>query len=230
MSAPVQCYLLEVTERESHYVVAGFKSRINGMDRDNACPASPGRLHRCEIAVPAGMSMSDVFTGADDTLYIQLPDQRVQLKCDCCSITFKADESEVWSSHARWWYRNPQTGKEGNSAYGVASPGAVYEAPWLLHDDGEKPSSLLSDFYINNWFGKRPPLTVVLPDGSHWCVDVKSNLPNGQSGWGPGWNISGDALHLTASPSINCPRYHGFLQNGVLTPDLDGRSYPQWGN
>jgi len=226
MSAPVQTFLLEVEARESNYVVAAFKSKINGMERNNACPKTPGRLHRCEVAVPSGMSMSDVFTGADDTFYIQLPDRRVQMCCEGCGIPFKADESETWSSHAKWWYRNPKTGREGNMAYGVGSPGAVYESPWYLHDD-DKPSSLLSDFYIQNWLGKRPPLTVVLPDGSHWCIDLKSSLPNGQTGWGPGWTITGDSLHLTASPSINCPRYHGFLQNGVLTPDLEGRTYPE---
>lgn len=40
------------------------------------------------------------------------------------------------------------------------------------------------------------------------------------------WTRTGTPPTITASPSILTPRYHGFLQGGVLTDDLDRRSYP----
>ena len=223
MSEPVQCFMLEVVERETNVVTAELKLGRDGEERANAaCPAMPGHLHRAEVSVPSGISLSNVITGADDTLYIQLPDRRVQMCCSGCGMVFKADEAEAWSSHAKWWYRNPKTGKEGSGSYQVASPGAMYECPWL--DEEDHRADLLSEFYVRDWAGKRLPLAVVLPDYSHWVVDQKSTI-RGSNQFGPGWTITGDAPNLTASPSIDTGTYHGFLQNGILTPDLENRVY-----
>lgn len=52
--------------------------------------------------------------------------------------------------------------------------------------------------------------TVMLPDGSDWCID-------GPSSNGDGWRRSGEAPNLTARPSILTPAYHGWLTNGELT-------------
>jgi hypothetical protein len=63
-------------------------------------------------------------------------------------------------------------------------------------------------------------LYVVTP-GGHWPVDHPS------SDNGPGWTRTGEPPNVTASPSINfVGRYHGFLQNGVLTDDCEGRVFP----
>jgi len=226
MSDPIQCFMLEVVERETAFVCASLKSELRGGSvpaEQRACPKMPGRLHRAEIQVPVGFGLSNVFTGADDTLYVQLSDKRVQLCCDGCGMAFKADESDAWSSHPTRWYRNPRTGKEGSNAYQVGSPGAIYSADWL--DDEEHMSDLLSDYYRQQWRGRRKPLTVVLPDNTHWVVDQKSTIRGQPNQWGPGWTITGDAPYLTASPSIDTNTYHGFLQSGVLTPDLEGRTY-----
>lgn len=45
--------------------------------------------------------------------------------------------------------------------------------------------------------------------------------------------ITGEGDQLTASPSIlvsnaEGPKYHGWLQNGILTDDCDGRKFPEW--
>lgn len=46
------------------------------------------------------------------------------------------------------------------------------------------------------------------------------------------WTITGDAPNFTASPSIVhlggklIQGYHGWLTNGVISDDLEGRTYP----
>jgi hypothetical protein len=63
-------------------------------------------------------------------------------------------------------------------------------------------------------------LVAVLPSCELWDID-------GPSSNGPGWSRSGEPPAVTVSPSILTPRYHGFLRNGVFTPDIDkGRTYP----
>ena len=68
-------------------------------------------------------------------------------------------------------------------------------------------------------------LYVMTPAGP-WCVDKRSF--DGQQ-WGRGWAITGEAPNTTASPSINFAGemgYHGWLRDGWLSDDLEGRAYP----
>lgn len=85
----------------------------------------------------------------------------------------------------------------------------------------------LSTEYYRDWADKRGPIWVVLPNGDRFCVD--SAYSNGP-GYNPerhGWTVSGEAPNITVSPSINCiGRNHGWLQNGVLSDDVDGRTFP----
>jgi len=81
---------------------------------------------------------------------------------------------------------------------------------------------MLSPEYIRDWHGKRPPIQVMLPNNHLWCVDYKF------SGKENGWTVTGDAPNITTMPSINslCVNgYHGWLQNGILTDDIEGRTY-----
>lgn len=83
----------------------------------------------------------------------------------------------------------------------------------------------LSEFYhANN--AQRRPLAVVLPgnhlfgiDGQCWNHD----LPIPHYG---GWTVTGDAPNITMSPSINLGGlYHGFIQNGLISEDVEQRKY-----
>lgn len=102
-------------------------------------------------------------------------------------------------------------------------PGAMWLDPTkpevvaMLIDD--RPD--LSLEYKRDWLGKRSPLCVRLPDGSGWCVDLIAT--NNHSGGG--WAVTGDVPHVTARPSIAVHGYHGWLTNGVLSDDLEGRRY-----
>lgn len=126
-----------------------------------------------------------------------------------------------------------------NATYGwagldeVVPPCAMWFSPWLFdpHDpeDAERRTRALeavragtfdsgshwslSRMYWEQWSNKRPPICVLCPNGREWCVDAKSS--NGE-----GWTVTGDPPLLTCAPSIAVPGYHGFLQNGVFTPNL----------
>jgi hypothetical protein len=85
------------------------------------------------------------------------------------------------------------------------------------------PESLLSPQYLQTHKPNRAPIYVELPDGP-FCVDSKV------SGGNHGWTVAGEAPNITVSPSINSSPgtkdgYHGFLVNGQLTDDVEGRSY-----
>lgn len=52
------------------------------------------------------------------------------------------------------------------------------------------------------------------------CLD--QNSTDGTSGW----TVSGEAPNLTVTPSINAAgEYHGFITNGVIGDDLEGRKF-----
>ncbi len=65
-------------------------------------------------------------------------------------------------------------------------------------------------------------LHLKLPGNGEWCIDGPSQqTPNGK-----GWTRTGTPPLITASPSIHWPGvYHGWLQNGVLSDDIDGKKF-----
>lgn len=103
----------------------------------------------------------------------------------------------------------------------------MWFVPAMVGDDAEFwIAHYLSEEYMRDWHGARPPITVVLPDGTPWCIDHRFSQHNGAKGPQPGWTIAGVAPLITASPSIHfVGSYHGFLRDGVLSDDLDGRTY-----
>lgn len=100
---------------------------------------------------------------------------------------------------------------------GTLAPGDCWWAPWLTLS--------LSPEYERDWKGKRAPLVIHCPDGSDWLVDgIASNLK------GHGWTVTGEFPNITAKPSIGKGpegkwTYHGWLTNGVLSNDIDGKTY-----
>jgi hypothetical protein len=81
----------------------------------------------------------------------------------------------------------------------------------------------MGDNYKRDWADKRPPIVVWLPPGFPFWVDLKPS-----DGDQTGWTVTGSIEDgtLTVAPSISCPPdYHGFIQNGVITDDVEGRTY-----
>lgn len=89
--------------------------------------------------------------------------------------------------------------------------------PWYNVTPGH-----LSDYYHKNNI-KRRPLFVVLPGKELFLIDGKCWRDGVQYG---GWEVSGEAPNITVSPSINIGGiYHGWLQNGVISDECEGRRY-----
>lgn len=91
------------------------------------------------------------------------------------------------------------------------------EWPWYL----AKESNLSDNYYSIN--KHRQPLFVLLPRRTLFVIDGKC-WSNGKK-YG-GWSVTGDAPNITVQPSINIQgTYHGWLQNGVISEDCEGRVY-----
>jgi len=80
----------------------------------------------------------------------------------------------------------------------------------------------LGDLFWVPWhYSGTPHLHAICPDGRLWNVDgVASN--------GPGWTRTGEPPAITCSPSIWTDMdkgYHGFLQGGVFSDDLSGKTF-----
>jgi hypothetical protein len=86
-------------------------------------------------------------------------------------------------------------------------PGAMYDA---------------TDWTPDSWRGPDGKCwAVVLPPGGQddfWLIDSEASS-------GGFWTRTGEAPNLTVSPSIKTHNYHGFLQNGVLTDDVEGKVF-----
>lgn len=124
-----------------------------------------------------------------------------------------------------------------NTDRSVFTAGTVWEQDWVYDPTGERerrglpvmhtradreailagrqPSHHLSMFYWNDWSASRPPLCVVCPNDSLWEIDRISEK-------GPGWKVIGKFPTLTVLPSINLPRYHGWLREGEFSCDING--------
>lgn len=86
---------------------------------------------------------------------------------------------------------------------------------------------LLSPEYLRDWDGVRPPIAVMCPDGTPWVVDERyGRLDASGQRVKAGWTVTGKPPCLTVTPSINVVgRYHGWLIEGLLTDDIEGRVF-----
>lgn len=149
---------------------------------------------------------------------------------------YKANRDRMALGRARG--KDKQWLESNNSNYGwarldeIVAPCAMWYCDWLFdpanveHNARRevalaairggtfiRTTSYLSRFYWTQWSDKRPPISVLCPNGKEWCVDAASNN-------GDGWVVGGDPPEITCSPSIQVPGYHGFLRNGVFTPNI----------
>jgi hypothetical protein len=80
----------------------------------------------------------------------------------------------------------------------------------------------LSDFYKQN-NAHREPLLVWMPSKDVFCVDAM--CWHGRTLYG-GWQVTGEPPLITVNPSINLVGgYHGWIQNGIISDDCEGRRY-----
>jgi len=168
--------------------------------------------------------MTICVTFLDREEYRQRSDARIEAHRAWCAAHPEIDISKGWP---------PELRAMNESFIG---PGMMWECPWFFdpHDPDHQerreyylsqPDSffepannssrgVLSLYYWRQWSHIRPPYNVLCPNGDSWMPDqVSSN--------GIGWQVTGEPPLITAAPSIQTGRYHGFLQNGRFTPDCE---------
>lgn len=126
-------------------------------------------------------------------------DPRWPTHCACGYVFHDEDE---WQLSSHRLYERQDT-HEHLTLHEV-QPGMLWDAPWLLDMGWAGPDGR--------------SLVLALPDGGQWTID-------GPSSNGPGWTRTGEPPHITTRPSILSTRYHGWLTDGVLSDDLEGRTY-----
>lgn len=102
---------------------------------------------------------------------------------------------------------------------------------------------------------RREPLIVRLPDTTDFCIDTRAwrtvdkpcdhkladgrlaespkcpfcagkNIKRVSEFYGDGWVVTGEIPLITLSPSINIVgSYHGYIQNGIIQEDCEGRKF-----
>lgn len=88
-----------------------------------------------------------------------------------------------------------------------------------IGDTFQQVHQLIDGSEVSHWY-------LVLPNGALW------NIYGKMSDGSKGWDITGDIPKITARPSILSHangvhgEYHGWLTDGVLSNDLEGRTYP----
>jgi hypothetical protein len=84
----------------------------------------------------------------------------------------------------------------------------------------------LGEFYYQNNVHRRP-LFVILPGPAWFSIDGQAR---NAGVFHDAWTVAGEAPNITVTPSINLNgTYHGFLQNGIISDDVEGRKYDEEG-
>lgn len=124
----------------------------------------------------------------------------------------------------------------GDTPWKELRVGDMWFAPYLLEDGHWKRGSL-SPRYWALPEPRRAPLVVRLPgpcdfvlDTMAWRSEPGDDGVNRSKFYGDGWEVSGAAPLITLTPSINVQGcYHGYIQNGVITDDVEGRRFDENG-
>jgi hypothetical protein len=176
---------------------------------DRTCPAD-GFNGKCD-ATSAPLPNGPVIWHESGRYYTTEPpewprdDPRWPQACASCGQSFA--ETDTWQLWYERLYRIPAEHGGGECTIRDMPIGAMWRADW---------------FEDTSWVGPDGRCYAVqLPPGGisdQWVIEQPSSS-------GGHWTRTGEPPLITASPSILTPRYHGFLQGGILTDDLEGRRY-----
>lgn len=192
--------------------------RYGNPNKNRPCPLDPGQYSHHDVSVRIEDTTEDMGSRMDIPEPVR-SDPRWPQECRCGYVFQADDQVQVFAEHL---YAHPETGAEFSARN--APTGAIILAHWL---DAPPPAdmnvlgrhSMLSRYYYESWYGKRPPIEIKCPPRNGlWCPD--SGAENG-----PGWQVAGELPRITVTPSISMPGYHSFLTDGILGDDLEGRTY-----
>lgn len=175
---------------------------------DQRCPARGtwGHTARADLEIAPIVRDARGFMVSTETL--PADDPRWPTHCTACGEAFASDDprvidvDEIYLTPTGVFVHTRLTRQRiGNVE--PASAGAMWHAPWMF-DAWHGPDGLA--------------LHLRLPDGHNWFID-------GPARSGEHWTRTGVPPRISARPSIFSPGYHGWLTDGVLSPDLEGRTY-----
>jgi len=100
-------------------------------------------------------------------------------------------------------------------------PGSYWTIPLIDLEEKEKTwlsvRPLSPEFYAS---GRDYVTWITLPGGAEWSPDFLSSESH------QGWVTTGTLPTITVQPSVHqIGRYHGYIINGEVTDDLEGRTY-----
>ena len=198
---PWTCILLIATDQAS----LALRRYASG----KPCLASGAGIH----AARARIGTAPIIVSERGSWHVDSPaqppatDPRWPEQCVCGYIFGPEDAYQLFRSRL---YIRQDTGALLMLA--EAEPGMLWDAPWFLD-------------FTPPWAGPDGrSLVMRLPGRGEWGIDGPSNN-------GPGWQRTGMPPSITVRPSIlshgsgSVKGYHGWLTDGVLSDDLDGRTY-----
>jgi hypothetical protein len=190
MGSIIQCFWIDPTNRTERRLRRFAWSNTP----DGVCPGKYG-YHNGFTPFPEGHCTFDAENGTWKWLdAFEIPphdDPRWPTKCAECAYEFKPDDE--WQLFREVVYVRKDTGAEMTNRN--CPPGAMYDAVW----------------YPEKGPDGRAIIVALPPDGGDdwWHVD-------GYAKGGGKWTRTGEPPNISVTPSILTPRYHGFLQGGVL--------------
>ena len=197
---PYPCFFLESTNRcrraLRRYVLVDEPN-----DPRRTCSSSGIGYHNAEVLIEDG-TYSKTADGFYRTEPSEMPHDDPRWASHCiCGYEFR--DADAWQLFWNPIYRRVDTGSE--MTLRDAAVGAMYDATWLHQLHGYRVIDGMT-------------LVVKLPGGGEWVID-------GESQGGGYWNRTGKPPKITVRRSILASHYHGWLTDGVLSDDLDGRRY-----
>jgi len=198
---PWTCVLLLATDQAS-LSLRRYASK-------SACPISGVGIHNAHALIGTAPIVVSERGTWDVAAVAQPPESDPRWPARCvCGYTFGPEDTYQLFKDRQ--YTRQDTGALLTLA--EAEPGMLWDAPWYLD-------------FADPWAGPDGrSLVMRLPGGGEWAIDAPAQN-------GPGWERSGEPPKITARPSIlshpsgSVRGYHGWLTDGVLSDDLEGRTY-----
>ena len=167
-------------------------------------PAEEGHVHDASVVIAEDAPVTpDNPDGTKPVTGHRVPcgDPRWPAVC-ACGVPF--EPGDQWQVNELDWYE----GAGQRYAWGVGSwggaPGAVMRTPWRDVD------------------GRPPAWHICLPNGTWWNTNDRSAPAQGDTTFGPYWDVTGEPPQITVSPSINDTSpsrpWHGWIRAGLLDP------------
>jgi hypothetical protein len=122
-----------------------------------------------------------------------------------------------WTCHL---IENPELDENGLVDISKRQVGDMWYLDIPVEDLGER--HLSAQYFAEN--ANRQPIVVLMPGRNYLLVDGKCY--DDKKGYHDGWIVKGIPPLLTVTPSLNLVgRYHGYITNGVITDDVEGRKF-----